>query len=112
VLLMDIRHPLTDFDQNMLRWAKARELAVHIVLTKADKLSRGPALNTLQAVQRDLTRLKFKASVQLFSALKIQGLETLADTLGGWLDYPPAEGDNPLLTAEELLTIEAKARLS
>ncbi|HEX6592344.1 MAG TPA: ribosome biogenesis GTP-binding protein YihA/YsxC [Moraxellaceae bacterium] len=101
VLLMDIRHPLTDFDQNMLTWAAQRNLAVHCVLTKADKLNRGPALNALQAVKKDLKTLGYNSSAQLFSALKVTGLEELGDKLGEWLAYPPPE-----------LPVEAKSRLA
>lgn len=100
VLLMDIRHPLTDFDRNMLDWAGQRDLPVHCVLTKADKLNRGPALNALQAVRKDLKALGFDCTVQLFSALKMDGLEALGDKLGEWLDYPPSPA----------LTVEAHAR--
>lgn len=102
ILLMDIRHPLTDFDQGMLAWAQARHLPVHCVLTKADKLNRGPALNALQAVKRELKAAGFDASVQLFSALKMSGLEELGDKLGQWLDYPPPPE----------LPVEAHARLA
>lgn len=91
VLLMDIRHPLTDFDLNMLEWAQRRHLPVHCVLTKADKLNRGPALNALQQVRRDLQAKGFVATVQTFSALKTEGMEALADKLGEWLDWPPTE---------------------
>jgi GTP-binding protein len=102
VLLMDIRHPLTDFDCNMLEWAASRHLPVHCVLTKADKLNRGPSLNALQAVKKELKTLGFDSSAQLFSALKGGGLEALADKLGEWLEYPvPPE-----------LTVEAHARLT
>ena len=47
VLLMDIRHPLQDYDRQMLNWAAQAGLPVHILLTKADKLKRGPAMNSL-----------------------------------------------------------------
>lgn len=100
VLLMDIRHPLTDFDRNMLAWAGSRHLPVHCVLTKADKLNRGPALNALQAVRKELRELGFESSAQLFSALKMEGLEALGDKLGEWLEYPPPAA----------LTVEAHAR--
>jgi GTP-binding protein len=102
VLLMDIRHPLTDFDRNMLDWAGSRHLPVHCVLTKADKLNRGPALNVLQAVRRELQALDAGASAQLFSALNGSGLEDLGDQLGRWLDYPPPPD----------LPVEAHARLA
>ena len=102
ILLMDIRHPLTDFDQNMLAWAAERHLAVHCVLTKADKLNRGPALNVLQSVRKELQALGFDCTAQLFSALKMEGLEALGDKLGEWLDYPPGPE----------LPVEAHARLA
>lgn len=101
ILLMDIRHPLTDFDRHMLAWAQNRHLPVHCVLTKADKLNRGPGLNVLQQVRRDLDKAGFAASLQLFSALKKEGMEALADKLGEWLDWPPAE-----------LVVEAGGRLA
>ena len=47
ILLMDIRHPLQDYDQQMLNWAAQAGLPVHILLTKADKLKRGPAKSSL-----------------------------------------------------------------
>ena len=49
---MDVRHPLQPFDQQMLDWALAASMPVHILLTKADKLKKGPAKNTLPRVRR------------------------------------------------------------
>jgi GTP-binding protein len=49
-IIMDSRRPLLDFDWQMLDWAKARHLSVHLILTKADKLSRSEATNTLTAM--------------------------------------------------------------
>ncbi len=71
-LIMDIRHPLTPFDRQMLDWFEPAGVPVHIVLNKADKLSRGRGLSTLAAVKRDLPE---QVSVQRFSALKKDGLE-------------------------------------
>lgn len=113
ILLMDIRHPLTDFDQGMLSWARTRNLAVHCVLTKADKLNRGPSLNVLHAVRRQLQDEGFTASAQLFSALKMNGLEELGDKLGEWLDYPPpAPLEPPAGLPEGELPVEAHSRLA
>lgn len=93
ILLMDIRHPLKDFDQMMLQWAKSRGLFVHILLTKSDKLNRGPANNTLFAVQKQLQSEGLNFSIQLFSALRQQGLSELArviaDRLQHGVDLPP-----------------------
>lgn len=88
ILLMDIRHPLTTYDQHMLTWAHSAELPVHILLTKADKLAFGAAKNALLAVQRDLKQQQWLATVQLFSALKRQGLEEVTGVLAGWLEWP------------------------
>ncbi len=84
ILLMDIRHPLTDFDQQMLAWCTWRGLPVHILLTKADKLKRGAATNTLLKVQRTLAP-QHGISIQLFSALKGTGVEQAREILDGWL---------------------------
>jgi GTP-binding protein len=75
VLVMDIRHPLTEFDWQMLAWAQHRGLPVHILLTKADKLNFGGAKNTLLDVQQALTALTTPVTLQLFSALKKTGMD-------------------------------------
>ncbi|MEC7294667.1 MAG: ribosome biogenesis GTP-binding protein YihA/YsxC, partial [Pseudomonadota bacterium] len=67
VLLMDVRHPLTEFDQMMLDYADQRGMPVHILLTKADKLKRGPASAALQKVRSRLKEWEDLVSVQLFS---------------------------------------------
>ena len=85
VLLMDVRHPLQEFDRMMLDWAIAATMPVHILLTKADKLKKGPAKNTLFKVRGELAAHAELVSVQLFSALKHTGLEELRTTLDAWL---------------------------
>ena len=87
VLLMDIRHPLQHFDLMMLEWAHSRHLFVHILLTKADKLNRGPANKTLFDVKQQLKKMKLDFSIQLFSSLNRIGLEELASVMGGRLNY-------------------------
>ncbi len=85
VLVMDVRHPLTEFDQTMLGWADAQEMPVHILLTKADKLKRGAAASALQQVRSRLREWEDLVSIQLFSALKGQGIDTLEQRLDAWL---------------------------
>lgn len=87
VLLMDIRHPLQHFDVMMLEWAYSRQLFVHVLLTKADKLNRGPASKVLLEVQNRLKQMKLNFSIQLFSALHRIGLEELASIMAGRLNY-------------------------
>lgn len=87
ILLMDIRHPLQEFDTTMLDWAIRGNMPVHILLTKADKLSRMQANNSLFAVQKQLkqARLDQLVSIQCFSALKYAGLDELKAKLQSWL---------------------------
>lgn len=87
ILVMDIRHPLTEFDRQMLDWCRAAELPVHILLTKADKLKRGAAANTLLAVRAELARRYPGAHAQTFSATKRTGIEQAHRILDAWLGY-------------------------
>jgi GTP-binding protein len=89
IVLMDIRHPLQKYDEMLLNWAQKRQLRVHILLTKADKLNRGPAMTAIQDMKKQLQAKNIKASVQLFSSLQKTGLEDAAQVLGEWLNYPP-----------------------
>jgi GTP-binding protein len=82
VLLVDIRHPLKEFDQSMITWSVQSSLPLHILLTKADKLKRGGQQNALLGVRKALPE---GVTVQVFSATKRQGLEALKETLSGWL---------------------------
>ncbi|MDO6749368.1 GTP-binding protein, partial [Gilvimarinus sp. 1_MG-2023] len=77
VLLMDIRHPLTDYDQRMLEWANDNGMPLHLVLTKSDKLKRGAAKSTLLKVQQAVRDSSTDVSVQMFSSLNGDGLEEL-----------------------------------
>ena len=85
VLLMDIRHPLKEFDLSMLKWAKDSQMPVHILLTKADKLKRGPAQNTMLQVRQSLKDMGSLVSVQAFSSLSGDGLIELKHCLRQWL---------------------------
>jgi GTP-binding protein len=87
ILLMDIRHPLQEFDTTMLNWATESNMPVHILLTKADKLSRGHAGVALMNVKKELksANLSDLVSVQTFSSLKNTGLDDLKAKLQTWL---------------------------
>jgi GTP-binding protein len=88
VLVMDARHPLTEFDRQMLGWCQACALPVHVLLTKSDKLKRGPAQATLLKVRRWLDEQGLPGSIQLFSAVQRVGVETARERLDEWLDVP------------------------
>ncbi|TMH42943.1 MAG: YihA family ribosome biogenesis GTP-binding protein [Betaproteobacteria bacterium] len=85
-LVMDVRHPLTELDQRMLGWFCLTGKPVHVLLTKADKLSREAAQKVLRRVEGEIGAFAPNASVQLFSSLKKSGLEEAAAVLLRWLD--------------------------
>jgi len=70
MIMMDIRHPLKQFDIQMVRWANQKNLDVHILLTKSDKFKHGAAMASLHGVVAELKKLELRASAQLFSSLK------------------------------------------
>ncbi|MEQ7869070.1 ribosome biogenesis GTP-binding protein YihA/YsxC [Chromohalobacter salexigens] len=87
MLVMDVRHPLSEFDQMMLGWADEKAMPVHILLTKADKLKPGAAKSALLAVRRQLADWEDLVSVQLFSALKRQGVDEARARMDAWLSH-------------------------
>lgn len=84
VLIMDIRHPLKEYDQQMIAWVTAQNLKIHILLTKSDKLTRGAATNTLLQVRKDLVEYGDLVTVQLFSSLKVIGVDEARAKLNQW----------------------------
>ncbi|MBJ6982175.1 ribosome biogenesis GTP-binding protein YihA/YsxC [Luteimonas sp. MC1572] len=89
VVVMDIRHPLKDYDRHMLDYAAKRGIPAHVLLTKADKLSKGNAGSTLLAVRRDLTATYGDTvGVQTFSGESKLGVDEARKVICGWLDMP------------------------
>ena len=87
ILLMDIRHPLTHLDRQLLDGCAHRQLPAHILLTKADKLGRGAARTALQQVQKMLKTDYPLTSAQLFSAPAGLGVDEAHTRLDEWLGY-------------------------
>ncbi len=86
VLLMDIRHPLQPFDTLLLGWAARSAMPVHVLLTKADKLTYGAGKAALLQTEKAMRAMpKLQATVQLFSSHNGQGLEELQHQLDSWL---------------------------
>ncbi|CAN5469954.1 ribosome biogenesis GTP-binding protein YihA/YsxC [soil metagenome] len=87
ILVMDIRHPMQDFDIMMMNWAVESELPLHTLLTKSDKLSHGAAKNTLLAFRKELKDSGFDHFVtgQIFSSHNRDGVDELAKQLSIWL---------------------------
>lgn len=87
ILLMDSRLPPTDIDLVMLDWTLDLELPVHILLTKSDKLKKGPAQASLLKLKKRLKENYPHATAQLFSSLKRQGLDQAWQKLDDWMAY-------------------------
>ena len=87
VVVMDIRHPLKEYDKQMLGYAVSRGLPAHAILTKADKLGRGAQGNTLQAVRKEMqAEYGDGVSVQLFSGESKIGVDEARRTIRNWLE--------------------------
>ena len=84
ILVMDIRHPLTEFDWQMIKWCDEAQKPLHILLTKADKMNYGAAKNILYQVQGELGEQGMDVSLQLFSSLKKMGVDDIHDLLDEW----------------------------
>ncbi|MFK7954887.1 MAG: ribosome biogenesis GTP-binding protein YihA/YsxC [Lysobacterales bacterium] len=88
ILIMDIRHPLKDFDLQFLKWCQRVNLPCHILLNKSDKLKRGPANAMLLKVKAALKTHKVSASCQTFSGQSRAGIEQAYSMLDLWLGPP------------------------
>ena len=86
ILVTDIRHPSMAFDADLIAWARAADMPLHLLLNKADKLKRGAQM---QALARRRQRLGDTTTVQLFSATKGVGVDELLTKLRGWFDEAP-----------------------
>ncbi len=105
VLIMDARHPLTPLDRQMLDWFLPTGKPVHILLSKADKLSNNERLQTLRRVKQELTAYT-GVSAQLFSSLSRMGVDEAARHIEDWL--VPAAQDEP--SAIEPATLEGVSK--
>lgn len=85
VLVMDIRHPMKEFDEMMLEWAANNNVKVHALLTKSDKLKRGPAQATMLKIMKEMKTRGVEASAQTFSGLNGDGVDQLREKLAQWL---------------------------
>ena len=83
ILIIDVRRELSAEDNNMLEWCQARNIKIHLLLNKADKLPFGQQKQALSRFERELAGRQ--ASLQLFSATTKAGLEQALETLNLWL---------------------------
>jgi GTP-binding protein len=97
VLLTDVRHAFKDFDIMMIDWSHQSNMPVHVLLTKADKLTRGAAQNALLGARRQLAQYP-NVSLQLFSSMTRFGIPELEATLDRWMALPAQSAEAPSTT--------------
>ena len=86
VVLMDIRHPLKDLDQQMIEWAVDCNISVLVLLTKADKLASGARKAQLNMVREAVIAFNGDVQVEAFSSLKKLGVDKLRQKLDTWFN--------------------------
>ncbi|RUO26948.1 YihA family ribosome biogenesis GTP-binding protein [Aliidiomarina minuta] len=86
VVLMDIRHPFKDLDQDLIYWAVESKIPVLAVLTKADKLKSGARKKALMEAQEAVPAFGGDVNVITFSATSKAGLPELEAILTSWLN--------------------------
>lgn len=86
VLLMDIRHPLSDLDRQMVKWASDSNLPTQVLLTKADKLKRGKIASTVLHVEKELAAVKGTFAVEPFSSLNFTGVNAMRHQIQEWIN--------------------------
>lgn len=89
VLVMDIRHPLTEFDQMMVEWCEHNQLPLMILATKSDKLKFGQAKNAMLAIARQLESYRYVQHLIMFSATSKKGVDECQEGLTAWLTETP-----------------------
>ena len=96
VVIMDIRRPLTDLDLRLIDWFRPTGRPIHVLLSKADKLSRQEQTKALRSVKAELATWGDAAlySVQLFSSLKKTGVDEAEAVLAAWLGIEKRIPDN------------------
>lgn len=85
IVIMDVRHPMKDLDQQLIGWVADIGIPIHCLLTKSDKLSKNAASSALLKTRRQLAAEGEHMSVQLFSALDRRGVDEARGKINEWL---------------------------
>ena len=88
ILIVDIRHPLKEFDRLMLEFCFATQLPCHLLLTKADKLSRGQATQALATLRKQFVAEGLHATAQVFSSSAGTGVDEARAMVAALLRQP------------------------
>lgn len=100
VVLMDIRHPMKDLDQQMIQWAVDVGTPVLVLLTKSDKLASGARQKQLNVVRAQVESFMGDIQVETFSSLKKTGVDKLKAKLNSWFSEIPPEVLDEALAGE------------
>ncbi|MBN2658189.1 MAG: YihA family ribosome biogenesis GTP-binding protein [Spirochaetales bacterium] len=101
VLVMDVRHPLTELDRAMVDFAESAGRDLHIILSKSDKLNKGKIAASVLKVKKDLKDYTINITVQPFSSLNGSGLKELKQQLDFWYSKEEASiGTDPIQQPE------------
>ncbi len=97
VIIMDIRHPMKKFDEQMLSWADQSGLHSHVLLNKADKLNNNDTKKTLMSVKKSIAQFSASTTCQVFSALRKTGADELSQVITPWFKdrHVEASHDEP-----------------
>lgn len=85
VLVMDARRPFMPGDDALLRFVSTRGCLLHFLLNKADQLTNAERRTALALAQKSAQAIGARATAQLFSGLKREGVDELDQTLTRWL---------------------------
>ncbi len=111
VIIMDSRHPFTELDRHMLDWFAPTGKPVHIMLSKADKLTRAEQSKSLRVTREAAKAWGDRVTVQLFSSLKKTGIEEAEAVLAPWLGIDPEEVRAAAEAKKEAAAAAEKRRL-
>ncbi|UPQ87927.1 ribosome biogenesis GTP-binding protein YihA/YsxC [Vibrio sinaloensis] len=109
VVLMDIRHPMKDLDQQLIFWAVDSGIPVQVLLTKADKLKSGARKAQVLKIKKDAVGFGGDVSVAAFSSLKGIGVDVLRNKLDEWFAPALAAQLTEEVTQQEQLDDNAAA---
>lgn len=86
VVLMDIRHPFKETDQELIYWAVSCDIPVLALLTKADKLKQGARMNMVLKARQAAIAFNGDVTVEAFSSLKRFGVDEVEHVLNQWFN--------------------------
>lgn len=101
VVLMDIRHPMKDLDQELIYWAVESQLPVLVLLTKCDKFKSGARKAQLQKIREASMAFCGDVDVEVYSSLKGIGVDKLMNKLNHWYGIGVTTNNEEMIDIEQ-----------